>query len=1637
MELGNLNRLNKMAKTTTNNNNNSGWSAAPQGAVPLSVAMTANDVDLKSKYPNWPMGGTATQLGIETKNFDNNATSPKGAKGIAQVIDPTLKAVEEQTGMKLDPHNPQDAIFIHNYLMAQNLSRTGGDVNKSLSLYNSGRVDTNNPETTNYVNKFDIQTGQNPSAGLSTTQKGPETNQGWSKVDPTQLPPGLANSNDGWQKSNPPPGLTPDQSSTLGSFARGAERAALPTAGGLAAFGPGFAGGATLGGMVGGPFAPITGAVGGLIGGAATSLGAGYVVNKAQDYLLNQFPETAKALGLSPEQQQADVQQHPIASELGQLAPQALALRPSLKNLMSAKGLVKAGMGAVIGGGQEAASEYAQTGELNPTNIALNAAAGGLLNEPTALGKRLGLGHVGVDSNEASNAAQKFSDERIEPSLQASLQPNNQETQLPLAPELFKEAGQASDQIRFNNIDQAEPNLQSTVDQNLANLREQARGEQEGIIRDSQLSEEQLSAQRVAAETGQLDLFHNDPTAAKVVDFNDMVQRGHAFTQGDLFNDLDQRRFDQYGVNEKPRALSKDEFNQTLDNLSKHSGTVFDPPVDRNQAYNRYLDTVSDKQGGLFDRPTIAKNFVNQLRDQVLDDKISSNPTIKRLQSQVDNLKIEVASNPNFNPDLLKEAQSRLQKAKANIKKYLASTYDSVAQHPMKDKDGTVELNMGLRPPQWMIDGIGKMLQAFHGLIFKNLSKVITRGKPSSELSFGKIVRDGIADRVSKEANRFEVQKNQSAVEHIQDNTPLGKFDAIKEWIPDDRPFEEVKPDLMAAPDMDSNWLTKNIGSQGGLWASAISKSPVVKWAYTKINGAQKAIDFQVKDLLTNSKTGLQSKMRALSPKEKGELYSLMDLNEGTNRFTEGELRARGYNEKQIDYYKTHFDVMDRILDQVNQTRSKINMPPIDPRIAYMSSRFVGDFRSLIYQKGTGHIVGFVGHDLRPMLNAIIKHIDEQNPGRFDFEKPTLNRPDNQHPMNMFQGYMNALDMLSKNDKDVSDIVESYRAFLTNDAAKMLGALKHAKDKEGIFGAEGKKSWETQKKNAEQGMQSQLKYAENMIKWSNMQDAANSIKQMMVDPDINKPNAKAYVKDYTDNAIGHTKSAMRDAMNGILNGIAERTGVGPSVFHGLNNIQKSALLQMWLGFLRIPHSMLTLTQFFQSNPQFARMVKARGIDDVHFWSSTLKGTSSSLKMMTSYLKNGATDNLNPIEKAIWDYNKTNGVFQVNLKNHLQDIARSPAKRFWDNTVEANVVYPELALRSVTFSTWTHALHDAGMPLKEALGTAESFTRGALVDYRPIERPLMYGKMGFLGDIASTLTRFKMNQLSQHIYFGKNALKKGEITPLVTLLGTSIAFAGASGLLGFAQANLLYNQYSKWILGKPDTLKAVFLRHLPDWANYGIFSQLGINMQGSYSNADIIPENPWAALFPTGSTLMDMGKSLVNLAQYHDKTTMKQLLYNFSPTSLKGFEENYMFSQPTGKEGDKAFYRPGSGELQSIRTPTEQIQRNLAFHPFIEARNYDVAGQTKIIAEDNAQLRERDLKRLTDIYQNRQPTPEELEKFRQDWTQHRGDLHAANELLNWFITTKTTQMQRARGLNPTSIEAARNLQEINSMKGSKK
>lgn len=203
-----------------------------------------------------------------------------------------------------------------------------------------------------------------------------------------------------------------ETSSTLGAVARAAGRAALPTLGGI---GAGALGGAWLGppGMI----------VGGILGG----IGTGYAQEKALEHLAS--PEWNAE---RQKQYEADIQQHPYATIGGELLPSALTLRPSLGGLKSAAQAIRSpstataaqkvaagtvGLGAGIGAVQETAIPYFMGQEIDPRRVVASTLFGSLFNEPTRLGRAMGLPGSPVEAQNAPTGQPEAPAGRIQPSL--------------------------------------------------------------------------------------------------------------------------------------------------------------------------------------------------------------------------------------------------------------------------------------------------------------------------------------------------------------------------------------------------------------------------------------------------------------------------------------------------------------------------------------------------------------------------------------------------------------------------------------------------------------------------------------------------------------------------------------------------------------------------------------------------------------------------------------------------------------------------------------------------------------------------------------------------------------------------------------------------------------------------------------------------------------------------------------------------------------------------------------------------------------------------------------------------------------------------------------------------------------------
>jgi len=110
-------------------------------------------------------GTSLAQLEQESR-FRDDAVSPTGALGVAQVIKKTRASIEARVGRPLNPKNTDDALLIHREVMMENMKKFGNR-DDALRAYNGGwdKSAWSRPETAKYVSDVNSKMGREPVEG--------------------------------------------------------------------------------------------------------------------------------------------------------------------------------------------------------------------------------------------------------------------------------------------------------------------------------------------------------------------------------------------------------------------------------------------------------------------------------------------------------------------------------------------------------------------------------------------------------------------------------------------------------------------------------------------------------------------------------------------------------------------------------------------------------------------------------------------------------------------------------------------------------------------------------------------------------------------------------------------------------------------------------------------------------------------------------------------------------------------------------------------------------------------------------------------------------------------------------------------------------------------------------------------------------------------------------------------------------------------------------------------------------------------------------------------------------------------------------------------------------------------------------
>lgn len=721
-----------------------------------------------------------------------------------------------------------------------------------------------------------------------------------------------------------------------------------------------------------------------------------------------------------------------------------------------------------------------------------------------------------------------------------------------------------------------------------------------------------------------------------------------------------------------------------------------------------------------------------------------------------------------------------------------------------------------------------------------------------------------------------------------------GMSKIIDEIAPiDERPWKELRDIALNEPEVKMGRMARGLYSGADL-AGFAKKSTLIRYVGDVVNNHFRKADVFIRDLLLDKDNGLKPAIDKLTKEEQVQLHEAMKRAEGTDTPVQFD------NPKLAEAHQRYRAVMDSVFKNINEVRVSLGMKELPARPNYMPSRWLGDWHIPVTDIH-GNFINIITANTRRSARKAAEFMQQKYPeykfGDVEYKPLTKASGD------LETGYRELMNIFGEDDPRVKTIQEAYEQLIQDKGYEFEGFKRHfkAKKAEGVRGFEGDKGWLSPEENARDGFQAGLKYAEQALRWSEVQKAALKVKEVIADKEVGQahPEAMKYVEAYWNRASGKDSLVAR-AIDSLVDQAAKITGVGRGAIVDSGHVLKKAMTLKFLGFMNVAFLGSQAYQPYQMLGHWMTYLHQRGASG-----NTLVAATKALQDLVT-----APERMSPEGRAAYEWAKKNHIFD----SYILDDIRSATSKPWLDATDAVMSWAPNKIEGFSRANFYfnifHQLHESGITGLEAYKTAAKITDMGMTNYKMHERPLVYRELGAIGDMASSLTTFKHNQYSQLAAMGKSG-RRSNLMPMVA----AQLFAG--GLLGFYGRDEIdslikfFNEQSAnghWDVPYIPTLREMALKNAPDWAAFGGVSQItGMDMSSRFSAGNIFPDSPVELFFPFYQDIKQMASSAYDVGMKQTGESALKAANAMSPSSLKWITEEFGYRTPSGM-----YQSPGTG-----------------------------------------------------------------------------------------------------------------------------
>lgn len=778
----------------------------------------------------------------------------------------------------------------------------------------------------------------------------------------------------------------------------------------------------------------------------------------------------------------------------------------------------------------------------------------------------------------------------------------------------------------------------------------------------------------------------------------------------------------------------------------------------------------------------------------------------------------------------------------------------------------------------------------------------------------------------------------------------------IKDYIPADPDVTTVLNE--AKKETDSNLKYTWLQSGGTLTAQKTGSTAVLA-ASRFFQNASKRAERNIRNFVS----GPEELFQSISTTEAVELAEVFKREMFARQtFSVAELAEAGFTPRQIDAYEGMRTMFNEALKQQNAARAALGLKPITEQEAYVASRWQGDWRAPVYDKD-GRLVWFVAERSQKAAQRAVDFIEknlgvevDRERSKVSYKKGASERADLQ------DSYLVLLEMLDKNDPRIPAIKSAMEEAMANDAFSALAQSKHFEEKANVRGFIGDQLWKNREKDAYNMLREQFRYAKNAFTWAELQKASKSVSEIVNDADLKKTQPKnlGYIQDYARQNLGYGEAQYVGAAEREL---ARMLGMDrQSAYQAVGTAKNFFLttkLSMSLGYAAssllqpvispVQHSILS-NQGFKHNPAKT------------LFSGISYGLGSYVKSLGKTLGKEVPFKMTPLAERALKYAEDNGIINRNIYDEAAGLGKNKVAEALQNTIGKTVSEPEHLSRSIVFQSFVSHLEQSGVYKNNELAMfqkAEELTNISMADYRRGERPMVFDKLGLVGQGLSTLQTFKFNYLNQLHTVSQMAMegiKNGDykkVMPFIYFVGLQQALGGSISIPFMEDVNDLLQQvkkilpHSMYNKVKDFDVKSWMIENMPDWASHGAVSKLtGANMSTRFDASNVGTYSADQA-FPFAVDIARQADKLLGFVASPNESTGAEAAYAVTPPGLQGLVETNMDAFKVGKrkeDGTQRYKNPRDVVSQDVkfkRTPSQELYRMYGLRELGESKKTEL------------------------------------------------------------------------------------------------